>query len=114
MKDPAAYFALAFLVLSIQGLVWGIGRDSLELDWWRTLPLAFLLLYAFPIVTATGLTPLSVGVCLVLSAMLVWSLAGFFYEADRRQRFVMCSVLPFLGMVAFPLGVGLRRTLFGW
>lgn len=114
MKDPAVYFALVFLVLSIQGLVWGIGRHSLELDWWRTLPFAFLLLYALPIAAATGLTPLAVVLCYVISAMLVWTLSGFFYETDRWQRCVMAAVFPVLGMAALPLGVWLRQAAFGW
>ncbi len=114
MRDPAVYFGLVFLVLSIQGLVWGLGRHSLELDWWRTLPFAFLLLFALPIAAALGLRPLTVGLCYAISTMLVWSLAGFFYEPERWQRLVMSAVLPVLGMVALPLGIWLRKTIFGW
>lgn len=112
MRDPAVYIALLFLVLSIQLLVWVIGRDSLELDWWRTLPFAILLLYGLPLATATGFTVLSVVLYLVISAMVVWSLAGFFYEADCRQRITMILVLPLIGMVALPLGFFLRRVIF--
>ncbi|HRQ90661.1 MAG TPA: hypothetical protein PLA50_17845 [Bacteroidia bacterium] len=112
--DPALYFGLAFSVLSIQCLVWIIGRYSLELDWWRTLPFAYILNYAFPIVAAKEWTLQAVGVCYVVSAMVVWALSGFLYEPERWQRCVMSAVFPALGIVALPIGVWLRKTVFGW
>lgn len=111
-ERPRRIFRLLFLVLSIQLFVWMIGRDSLELDWWRTLPFAFPLLYGLPIATATGFTLLAVALYFAISGAVVWSLAGFFYEADRRQRIAMVVVLPLVGMAALPLGFYLRRLIF--
>jgi len=112
MRDPATYIALLFLVISIQTFVWIIGRYSLELDWWRTAPIAFVLLYALPVTMALGDPIPAVIVCFAISAILVWALAGFFYEPDLRQRIAMATVLPIFGMVALPLGLFLRRVIF--
>lgn len=112
MRDPAAYIGLLFLFVSVQTFVWIIGRDSLEHDWWRTTPFAFVLLYALPVITATGVTISAIIVCFLISAILVWIMAGFFYETDLRQRIAMATVLPLFGMVALPLGFFLRRAIF--
>lgn len=114
MRDPAAYIALLFLLISIQTFVWIIGRHSLELDWWRTAPIAFVLLYALPVTMALSDFFPAIIVCFAISAVLVWALAEFFYEPDLRQRIAMATVLPVLGMIALPLGVFVRRNIFGY
>lgn len=116
MRDPAAYLALVFLFLTIQGFVWIIGRNSLEHDWWRTAPFAVVLLYALPVVAALakGSMTTAILVSFAISAILVWTMAGFFYEPDRRQRIAMTLVLPLFGMAAMPLGLALRRVIFDY
>lgn len=114
MRDPAVILALVFLFLAIQTFVWIIGRYSLELDLWRTVPFAFVLLYAMPVLTATGVTLTSIILSFVIPALIVWAMAGFFYEPDLRQRIAMTTVLPVLGMAALPLGFYLRRVIFSY
>ncbi|MEQ1843015.1 MAG: hypothetical protein ABL994_21645, partial [Verrucomicrobiales bacterium] len=77
-------------------------------DWWRTPPFAIVLL----VTMAMGVTLPAVIVCFAISAILVWAMAGYFYEPDLRQRIAMATVLPIFGMVAFPLGLFLRRVIF--
>jgi hypothetical protein len=114
MRDPAVILALVFLFLAIQTFVWIIGRYSLELDLWRTAPFAFVLLYAMPVLTATGVTLTSIILSFAIPALIVWAMAGFFYEPDLRQRIAMSTVLPVLGMIALPLGFYLRRVIFSY
>ena len=114
MRDPAFYLGLIFLFFTIQVFVWIIGRFSLELDLWRTAPFAFVLLYAKPVLTATGVTLTSIILSFVIPALIVWAMAGFFYEPDLRQRIAMSTVLPVLGMVALPLGFYLRKVIFSY
>lgn len=112
-RDPAAYFAVLFLALAFQGVVWLIGRNSLELDWWRTMPFALLLSFAAPVAGLMGFTAAAVAGCLLVSALVVWELARLLYEPQRSQRLAMAAVFPVLGMAAMPVGQLLRQAIFG-
>jgi hypothetical protein len=41
-------------------------------------------------------------------------LTRLLYEPERRQRVAMAAVFPILGLAAMPVGILLRRAVFGW
>jgi len=114
IRDPAAYVALVFLIISVQGVVWLIGRHSIDLNWWRSLPFSIVLYFASSLMTHAGFPLESLVAGYAASALLIWIFAGFLYEPELRQRILMALLLPLLAFVAVPLGLLARRAVFGY
>lgn len=112
-RDPTAYIHLMLLWTSCQLLVWMVGRDSLETDWWRSLALAAVgtLVPAFAVLLAVSHGTLGLVAAAVVMGLLIWGISGFLYEPEFRQRLLMAIIVPILAILSYPLAVFLRNLL---
>ena len=112
-RDPTAIFYFILLWLGCQLIVWLVGRDSLDNEWWRSGALAGLATITptvvFILVVNEGATGL-VGAAVVL-ALLTWIVSGLLYEPELRQRILITVLVPALAAGVFPLAVFLRNLL---
>ena len=112
-RDPTAIFYFVLLWLGCQLIIWLVGRDSLDNEWWRSAALA-LLATVVPTVTyilavnegAGGLVAAAVLLCL-----LTWIVSGMLYEPELRQRILIAVLVPAVAVGALPIAVWLRNLL---
>lgn len=116
--DPAAIIAWVLTTLGIQALVWGIARDSADIEWWRSALLAVLVagLSAFALAVANageGVSPGPIAGAVLGTAFAVWLIGGALYEVETWQRVVISLASPVIGMVAAASGIALRIAIIG-
>lgn len=114
LRDPASFVALVFLIVAVQAVVWLIGRHSLDLEWWRSLPLTVVLWFASSFIVHGGFSLDAMAGAHAASALLIWILAGYLYEPEFRQRLLLALLLPLLAYLALPLGLLVRKGVFGY
>ena len=112
-RDPTAIFYFLLLWLGCQFIIWLVGRDSLDNEWWRSGALAGLATIVptvvYILVVNEGIAGL-VGAAVAL-ALLTWIVSGLLYEPELRQRILISVLVPALAAGVFPLAVFLRNLL---
>ncbi|MDA7921459.1 hypothetical protein N9B21_01365 [Verrucomicrobiales bacterium] len=114
-RDPAVYIAFLILIPTIQLLLWGIGRYSLDMEWWKgtSLSVAVLALGGLILPLVENNPKNFIGIY-SLCAIAVWIISNFLYEPDLWQRLVLTLVAPFLGSGAWIAGIAIRKAIFNW
>lgn len=114
-RDPASVIALFILIPTVQLLLWGIGRYSLDTEWWKgtclSVVLVVLSMMILPIMDNDFKTQIGF---YSLCALAVWILSNFLYEPELWQRVVLTLVSPLLGAGAWIAGIAIRMAVFGW
>ncbi len=114
-RDPTAYIHLLMLWMAIQLLVWLVGRDSLENDFWRSFALAAMCTIVPALVFAMGSADGLKGMlaAAILLALPVWIVSGLLYEPETRQRIILTTVVPAISLLLMPVALWLRSQIFG-
>lgn len=114
-RDPALIIALFILIPTIQLLLWGIGRYSLDTEWWKGTCLSaavLVLCVMIPPIVDNNLKTL-IGVY-SLCALAVWIISHVLYEPELWQRVLLTLLSPLLGTGAWIAGIAIRKAVFGW
>ena len=116
--DPATIFAWIVSVLGIQALMWGIARDSTDIEWWRAALLSTLVTgISFFVLAVVGTGDdggLPVGPIIgaaFATAFAVWIVGGMLYDPEVWQRAVLAAASPVIGVIAWILGLLLRNAI---
>jgi hypothetical protein len=114
-RDPTAIFYFILMWLGIQLIVWLVGRDSLDNEWWRSAALAALSTVTPLVIFVTVENEGAAGfvAAAVLLTLLVWIISGFLYEPDLREKVLISVLVPALAAGVFPIAVWLRRLILG-
>ncbi|MCB1062018.1 MAG: hypothetical protein KDN20_03730 [Verrucomicrobiae bacterium] len=116
--DPAIVFALGFATLGTQALLWGIARDSADIEWWRAASIAavitvvsLMVLRLLAIEESLAFGPIVAAI--VGCAFATWLVGGFVYDLETWQRAVLTVTSPVIGTLSLVIGVWLRNAVIG-
>jgi len=114
-RDPTAYIHLLMLWMAIQLLIWLVGRDSLENEFWRSFALAVMCTIVPAMVFAMGSADGLEGMvaAAILLALPVWIVTGLLYEPETRQRMILSTAIPAISLILMPVSLWLRAQIFG-
>ena len=114
-NDPAAIFYFLLMWLGSQLIVWLVGKDSLDTDWWRSAALAAIstVVPAMVIIVAANEGVAGLVAAGVLIALVIWIISGMLYEPEFLQRLLISLLIPALAGAAFPFALWLRECLVG-
>lgn len=100
VRSPSTAIYLLMMLVCVQLVVWLVGRDSLDTEWWRSATLAAVSIVITSFVAIFGFYEGILGYCAAagLLALLVWILSGLLYEPEMRQRIIISLSVPALAI----------------
>ncbi|MDC0314443.1 hypothetical protein OAL55_04635 [Verrucomicrobiales bacterium] len=87
-------FFWVFTILITQLTVWLIGRNDIDAEWWRAgfFGLIASVLLRFVAFSAQANGVLGIILCLVVTMILLWVLAGYFYQIAGWRRLMLSAL----------------------
>ncbi len=104
--------------LGTQALLWGIARDSADIEWWRAGSIAAIITVVSVVVLRLIAIEESFAFGPIIAAIMgcafaTWLAGGFIYELETWQRATLAASSPVIGTLAVMAGVWLRNAVIG-
>ena len=115
-RDPASIFALILAGVFCQTLIWGIARDTTDVEWWRAFAIAAFVMVITGVLGTLGLRSEEERILKAVGAFAFivfanWLFSGVLYDFETWQRVVVCVATPILCALAMLGGLYLRNLI---